>query len=505
MKGLLSTAASRAWLGVVALGVVAVAIVLALGLIGRLGAGQELLDTAKPVVSERAIAGEVAGTKLLSQYVELADPLVTKGGAAREVPKLIALIARRTRVSEQRARAFLRREAPRTEALLRSLPFSGVDRERNELTLFLATTLNTTAESLQDLLARDFPNIFQAVSALPSVTSGWRNVPGVEGLTRFDGERVKTLPEYRDYVRDDLVASLDGQGDRVRSLAGSGGLGYIPYLLLAIGVVLIGFGLLHARWSRHHPSGRFAWAAVVAIGVVLVAVVGALSYFPRLNGAETALERLEPAFEEQRVAGTRAGLDLVGQTVSFGDPIVTARGGAAGEVPRLIAYIAEQTGVSRDQVRSRLRTAAPHTSALLDAIPLSAVSAEVPGLLKALGSKLGMSRAELLTTLRRSTPGIAQALLAVRPVTAGWNEIPGARDLERAADGAPVRTLPAFAGYLVSDLVPVLEGERQHFEQLANPWPPISVLAGIVLAVGVLLTIYATAMMFIATSAPARY
>jgi len=31
------------------------------------------------------------------------------------------------------------------------------------------------------------------------------------------------------------------------------------------------------------------------------------------------------------------------------------------------------------------------------------------------------------------------------------------------------------------------------------------VLAGIVLAVGVLLTIYATAMMFIATSAPARY
>jgi len=505
MKGLLSTAASRAWLGVVVLGVVVVAAVFGLQLISRLTDGQKVLDAAKPVVAEGAVRGEAGGAKLLSQYVELADPLVTKGGAAREVPKLIALIARRSDVSEERARDYLRDEAPRTAALLRSLPFSGVDRERNDLTVFLATTLNTTAENLQDVLARDFPNIFQLLAELPSVTGGWRNVPGVENLTRFDGEPVKTLPEYRDYVREDLVGTLASESGEVRSLAGSGGIGYIPYLLLAVGIVLIGFGLLHARWSRHHPSGRFAWAAVVAIGVVLLVAVGALSYFQRLSGAETALERLEPAFEQQRVTGTRAGLDLVEQTVSFGDPIVTARGGAAGEVPRLAAYVAERTGSTRDQVRERLRGAAPKTSALLEAIPLSGVSSEVSGLLTSLARRFGVSRREVLRTLRRETPGIAQALVALKPVTAGWNAIPGTDGLERISDGAPVRTLPAFSNYLETDVVPVLESERAHFEQLADRWPPISALAAIVVAIGALLAIYATAMMFLATSPPKRY
>lgn len=505
MKGLLSTTASRAWLGVVVLGVVVVAAVFALGLIPRLTDGQELLDTAKPVVSEGAVRGELGGTKLLSQYVQLADPLVTKGGAAREVPELIALIASQADVSRQRARAYLREQAPHIEALLRSLPFSGVARERDELTRFLATTLNTTPENVQDQLARNFPRLFQTLSALPGVTGGWRNVPGVEGMTRFDGDRVKTLPEYRDYVRDDLVATVADEQDHIRALAGSGGVGYVPYLLLAIGLVLIGFGLLHARWSRHHPSGRFAWAAVVAIGIVTLAVVGALSYFPRLNGADEAIERLEPAFDRQRVAGTRAGIDLVVQTASFGDPIVTAAGGGAAEVPELLAFVAERTGVSRDEVRSRLRGAAPRTTALLEAIPLSRASAEVAPLLSALARKFNMSERELLRTLRGRAPGIARALPALRPVTRGWNAIPGTQDLRRTDDGAPVRTLPAFASYLDRDVVPVLESGRPQFDSLADPWPPLGILAAVTLAIGALLTIYATAMMFLATSAPKRY
>ncbi|MEA2193010.1 MAG: hypothetical protein QOI73_3131 [Solirubrobacteraceae bacterium] len=504
MKGLLSTTASRAWLGVVVLGAVVVAVVLALGLVGRLTAGQELLDTAEPVVSAGAVTGEVAGTKLLSQYVELADPLVSKGGAAREVPKLIALIARRTGVSPRRARAYLHDRAPHIEALLRSLPFSGVVRERDELTSFLATTLNTTPETVQDQLATNFPHLFQMLAALPSVTGGWRNVPGVEGMTRFDGARVKTLPEYRDYVRDDLVGTVADEQQHVRSLAGKGGIGYIPYLLLVIGLVLIGFGLLHARWSRHHPSGRFAWAAVVAIGVLTLVVVGALSYFPRLNGADTAVDRLAPAFDQQRIAGTRAGVDLVVQTASFGDPIVTAAGGGAREVPQLLAFVAEQTGVSPAQVRRRLRRAAPRTSALLEAIPLSRASAEVAPLLSALARKFKMSEGELLRTLRSQAPKIARALPALRPVTRNWDAIPGTQGLRRTDDGAPVRTLPAFASYLDKDVVPVLERGRGDFESLADPSPELGVLAAVMLAIGVLLAIYATAMMFLATSTPKR-
>jgi len=505
MKGLLSTTASRAWLGVVVLGVVMVALVFALGLIPRLTAGQELLDTAKPVVSDGAVRGELAGTKLLSQYVQLADPLVTKGGAAREVPKLAALIANRTGVSQQRARSYLHERAPHIEALLRALPFSGIAREREELTLFLATTLNTTPEDVQDQLARNFPRLFQTLSALPSVAGAWRNVPGVEGMTRFDGARVKTLPEYRDYVRDDLVATVAGEKEHIQALAGSGGIGYVPYLLLVIGLVLIAFGLLHARWSRHHPSGRFAWAAVFAIAILTLVAVGALSYFPRLNGADTAIERLAPAFDQQRVAGTRAGIDVVAQAASFGDPIVTAAGGAAAEVPKLLAFVAEQTGVSRDQVRSRLRRAAPRTSALLEAIPLSRASAEVAPLLSALARKFDMSESELLRTLRDRTPQIARTLPALRPVTRGWNAIPATQDLRRVDDGAPVRTLPAFASYLDKDVVPVLESGRADFESVADPWPPLGLLAAIVLGFGALLAIYAVAMMFLATRTPKRY
>ena len=46
MKGLLSTGASRAWLGVAFAGLVVVLAVLALGLISRLGAGQRVIDEA---------------------------------------------------------------------------------------------------------------------------------------------------------------------------------------------------------------------------------------------------------------------------------------------------------------------------------------------------------------------------------------------------------------------------------------------------------------------------
>ncbi|MEJ7798009.1 MAG: hypothetical protein WKF42_05880 [Solirubrobacteraceae bacterium] len=504
MKGLLSSAASRAWVGVVAAGVLVVVLVIGLQLIPRLSAGQDVLDTAKPVMTDGAVRGEIAGTKLISQYVELADPLVTKGGAAREVPRLLELIARRTDLSTQRARALLRREAPHTEALLRALPFSGIAREGEALTQLLSSTLNITPEELQGQLARSFPKLFAMLSELPSVTSGWRNVPGIEGLTRFDGATVKTLPAFRDYLRDDLASTVSQEKNRFQALSGSGGIGYIPYMLLVAGVIVIGFGLLHARWSVHHPSGRVAWGAVVAIGVVIMVVVGALQYFPRLHGADTTIERFEPAFDERRVAGTRAGVDLLVQTVSFGDPIVTAEGGAAEEVPELIAFVSEQAGISRDQVRSRLRGAAPRTTALLEAIPLSAVSAEVPHLVAVLSRELGLSGDRLVTTLRGRTPGIAQSILAVGSVTIGWNATPGSRDLTRLDTNTPVRSIPAFAEYLDQDVVPVLESERRHFDKLASTWPPINVLPVLVLAVGALLAIYATAMMFLVTKSPAR-
>ena len=505
MTGLLSTGASRAWLGVAVLGAAVVAVVVALQLMPRMTAGQAVLDAAKPAIGEGAVKGEVAATKLTSQYVDLADPLVTaKGDGAAEVESLIQLIARRTQVSNERARAFLRRAAPHTEALLRALPFSAIANERDDLTTFLSNTLVTNPEALQDQLARDYPRLFQTLAELPALTGGWYDVPGIEGLQLFDGTPVRTFPGFRRYLRDDLVATIADEQEPLRNLAGSGGIGYIPYLLLIVGLVAIGFGLLHASWSRSFPpSGKRAWAFVAAIGVLLLLAVGALQYFPRLDDAQTTVTKLQPAFEERQVAATRAGVDLVVQAVRFGDPIMTKGGGAATEVPRLVSFVATQTGQTRNDVRSKLARAAPRTAALLEAMPLRAVGAEVPKLLPVLARKLGMSEGRLVSTLRERTPKLAQALLSAGPLTAGWTAIPGTEDLTRLDGVTPVRTMPQFAEYLDQDIVPLLETQREHVDELADPWPPLDILPGIVVAIGVLLAIYGTAMMFLATT-PAR-
>jgi hypothetical protein len=497
MKGFPSTAASRAWLGVAAIGVVIVALVIALQLISRLTAGQDVIDAAKPAMTDPAVTGEVAGANLLSRYVDLVDPLVTaRGGAGGELPTLVRTIRRKAGLSSRRARSLLRREAPHTDALLRALPFSGIADERGRLTQLLSSTLNITPDDLQDQLARSYPRLYQTLSELPSVTGGWRDVPGIEGLTRFDGTTaVRSVPELRDYLRDDLIGTLAGEKDRFQALAGSGGIGYIPVLLLIVGVLAIAFGLWQARRVASNPPGRIAWAVVIAIGVLLMAIVGALQYSTRLDGADTMIHRLEPAFDAQRVAGDRAGIDLVAQAVQFGDPIATATGGAADEVPKLVDYVSSQAGLSNAEVRRRLRRAAPRTTALLDAIPLSAVADEVPNLLAVLSRRMHVGGGRLLATLRTRTPRLAQALLTAGPLTASWNAIPGTEGLERFEGVTPVRSIPDFVGYLDEDVVPVFETQRQHFETLSSASPPVDVLPELLLAVGLLVAVYGAAMM----------
>jgi hypothetical protein len=507
MKRLVSTAASRAWLAVAVIGIVVVAVAIGLQLIPRLTAGQQVIDAAKPALTDEAVKGEVAATKLVARYVDLADPLVTrKGGASGEVERLVRLVARRGRISTARARALLRREAPHTEALLRALPLSGIASERARLTRFLASTLNISEEALQDEIAGSFPRLYQTLAELPSLTSGWYDVPGIEDMTRFDGEKaVKSVPDVRDYLRDDLVASVAQEKEHFQYLAGWGGIGYIPYLLLVIGIVAFGFGLLQARRAANHPPGKLAWAAVVAIGVVLMLLVGALQYHPRLHGADTMISKLQPAFEKPRVEGLRAGTNLVVQATLFGDPIMTAAGGGAEEYPKLIATVSERSGVSRAQVRRRLRGAAPRTTALLEAIPLSAVAKEVPHLLAVLSRRVHAPGDRLVRVLRRRTPGLAQVLLSVGPVTAGWNEIAGTARLERFDKVTPVRSAPAFADYLDRDVVPILESEHEHFDKLADTWPPLIVLPILLLAIGLVVALYGVAMMFLATKPPPRY
>ncbi|MGA2320538.1 MAG: hypothetical protein ABSG95_07315, partial [Solirubrobacteraceae bacterium] len=88
----------------------------------------------------------------------------------------------------------------------------------------------------------------------------------------------------------------------------------------------------------------------------------------------------------------------------------TPQGGAAGEVPKLIAFVSQKTGLSQAEVLGALKKNFPHVTALLQAIPLSAVTAELPALFAFLEKTLHVSQAQLLSALQASFPGLTQSI-----------------------------------------------------------------------------------------------
>lgn len=499
MKGLLSNAASRAWLVVALVGAIVVVLVFALQLIPRLTGAQELIDAAEPALTDERVAGDRAGITAISKLVDTADPLVTaKGGGAKEVPALIALVAKEARLSTAQVLGVLKKEAPRTTALLQALPLSDVTKEGPGLQAFLTKTLKLTPEELQAALTENFPRLSQTLAAAAPVTTGWNDVPGTEKLTRFDGTGpVRSVPEVRDYFSEDLVAAVEANKDDFQKVADKGGVGYIPWLLLVVGGVVLLFGLLMAMRAKSSPPGKAAWSVVVVVGVAILAIVLGLSYFDRLDAADKVIDGLEPAFAEERVKGDVAGIDMVHQIVLFTDPLATAKGGGAAEVPKLVKFVSDKTGLSSKQVLAALTKNAPKTTAVLQAVPLHAVSKEVPNLLAVLAKTLKVSRAELLATLKTNTPGLAQTLQNVTPVTTGWNKIPGTEKLTRFDGKTPVRTMAALDDYFREDVIPVLPEQRENFDKLANTWPPVTYFPPLLIVVGALVLLYGLLGMFV--------
>ncbi len=480
-----------AWLVVAAVGAVVIVLVLGLQLFPRLSAGQDVIDTFDPVHTDERVAGLGGGADILDKIVDLADPLATSSGTgAKEVEPLIGLVTKKTGLSAGEVAAALRKEAPHTEALLRTLPLSGVSAEIPGLLKFLAATLKMSEEEVLAALNTSFPRLAQSIAALPKVTGGWDAVPGIEGMTRFDGTPVKNVPGVRDYFAGDVVPAVVRQKENFQDVSAKGGVGYIPLLLLVVGAVVLLYGILMALRARGgNAPGSLAWSVVLLVGVVIVGLVLVLSYFPRLNGADEVIDEYEPIFTEQRVQGAKAGIDIVSDVVDLSDPIVLAKGGGAAEVPKLVAFVAKEADLSEAAVLGALRDNAPRTLALLQTIPLEDVAEEVPGLLAFLAKTLDVSGDELLATLMQSTPGLAQALLSVGPVTAGWDKVPKAEKLTRF-DGDPATTVPGVRDYLAQDVIPAVVSEREDFDKLANTWPPVNVFGPLLLVVGALVTLY---------------
>lgn len=349
---------------------------------------------------------------------------------------------------------------------------------------FLAKTLNLSSSQVLAALKANFPALAEAISNLPIVTDNWYSVPGTESLTRFDGAPVHSVPAIRTYFGSDVIPALKSQQGNFRALDGTSTVDWIAPLLLAVGIIVVLFGaFMIVRNLRGVSRGEALWttSVVPVVGAFVLILTLALSLSPRVVKGQHLLDGLKPAFAAQRVTGDRAAVNEVTAIVDTENPIMTPAGGASAEVPKLIAFVAQKTGLSQTAVLATLTKNFPHTTALLEALPLSAVSAELPKVV----ATLGPAALPLI-------PKLAQTIANAPYVTSGWNNIPGLGGMTRF-NGTPVRSMPQLQAYLGSDLVPVLETQRAHYDTLTGQsdidWIGIVVLmvAIVVLEFGLLM------------------
>ena len=113
---------------------------------------------------------------------------------------------------------------------------------------------------------------------------------------------------------------------------------------------------------------------------------------------------------------------------------MTPRGGAVAEVPKLIAFVSQKTGLSQAAVVAALQKNFPHMTALLETIPLSSVTAELPGLFTFLEKALKVSQTQLLGAMTTNFPALTQAITNLPAVTGR------AGTRSRAPTGSPAST-----------------------------------------------------------------
>jgi hypothetical protein len=136
----------------------------------------------------------------------------------------------------------------------------------------------------------------------------------------------------------------------------------------------------------------------------------------------------------------------------------------------------------------------PHLNNLLASLPLSAVSAELPGFITFLSDTLKMPPDQVQAAIKQNFPGLAQVITALPKVTNGWDNVPGTQGLTRF-DGSQVSTVPEVRDYFANDVIPVLEAQQQNFQDVNNPFPKLTVFPPLLLAVGLLVTVYGAVML----------
>lgn len=481
-----------AWVGVVVVGVVVVILVVSWQLFPRLFAAQHLIDDLKPAFTVDRVKGDRAGIQMVSDATDAADPMMHPDGAAAEVPNLIDFIGARTGQSRQEVEAMLGRDYPHINGFMTSLTLPDVSAELPKLVHYLGTVLFLTPDEVTQMLQTDYPKIYQVIVNLPKLTAGWDAIPGTEKLTRFDGAPVRTMPQLRSYFSQELVAPVERQQAHFRPLGTRGGVAYVAPLLLGLGIVVIAFGtamvVLTWRGVPENPV-KFAWVVVPVVGAAVVALVLGINAFPRFIGGQTLLNDTRPMFALDRVQGDRAGIEFISVFVNALGPAILPDGGATEEYPKLLDHVAAEVGIPVKDVRDLVMLDFPHTAKLLDGVPFSDSVAEAWQLVDYVASASHLTSAEMWQQLRAEFPKVYQMVTNLRKVTDGWASVPGAGKLTRF-NGSPAHSVPQIRDYFRDDVIPALERQQKDYVIVDTNWPPLTVFAPLLTAVGILVVGY---------------
>ena len=199
-----------AWWVVVLVGVLVAGGVLVVGLFPRLDGGQDAIDELRPAFVEDRIVGMEVGIAVVDNIAKMADPIIDEqGGAAGEVGPLVDLVAGATGLAPGDVLAALEANFPHTFRLLLAIPLDAVSAEVPGLLNFVADNSDLAdANAVFEAISQNTPGIAQALTNLLVVTDSFRDVPGIEPLTRFDGTPVRSIPEVVDYFGEDVVPTV---------------------------------------------------------------------------------------------------------------------------------------------------------------------------------------------------------------------------------------------------------------------------------------------------------
>jgi len=192
----------------------------------------------------------------------------------------------------------------------------------------MAAQLGMTPEQFQAFVGEEFPGVAEGMAALPQI------VPTFNGL-------IDTLDAQRE-----VFASADAIP--TSSLPAT----TVPWALLVAGIVALAIGV--AMWFVPRVGGIVA----IAVGALLVVAPFALSLPAKAADADQMNANLRPVYTQELIDGSNGALVTVGT-------MGTEMSGT------MLPALAEQLGMSGDELQAFLGENFPATSAALETLPAS--------------------------------------------------------------------------------------------------------------------------------------